>query len=175
MGFNARLAPYTIEKTIEVRGTSKGAAVSQHFPIHKFAFASQLVGAFANVRRIIVAGTGVDLGVVADTTTGVDEVSIWKHATADTTATYATALRAAARTGVQAAAALVWAIPVTSGVGGTSGAPSLYTLTNKSAARRKFVAGDVAYMHFGPYGATNLDRAHVVDIQMDFIIGHEAS
>jgi len=172
MGFNPRLAPFTITKQIQVRETSNDASVSQHFPIFVFPFAGQLVGARANIRKVQAAGTAVDAGQAATTNTGVDEISIWKHATDDTTATYATGLRAAARTGAQdtsTGGGLHWKIA------GTSSAPGLYALTNKSAARRKFSAGDTAMMHISPYAATNSHRVHVVDIQMDYIIGHEAS
>lgn len=173
MGFNARLAPYTITRTIEVRETSNDAAVSQHFPVFRFPFAGQIVGAFANVRRVTAAGSAADVAVEATTNTGVDEISLWKHATDDTTATYATSLRAAARTGAQdtssaADPGINWRLQTTSAVTG------LYTLTNKSATRRKFSAGDVVLMHFGPYGLTNAHRVHDVEVQMDYIIGHEA-
>lgn len=178
MGFNPRLAPFSITKQIEVRETSKDAAVSQHFPILKAPFAGQLVGAYANVRKIQAAGTAMDAAQAATTNTGVDEISIWNYATADTTATYATGLRMAARTGDQDSVAsdgLNWGLPPTSGVAAVSGTPGLYTLTNKSAARRKFLAGDVLMMHISPYGATNSHRVHAVDVQVDYIIGHEAS
>ena len=173
MGFNARLAPYTISRTIEIRQSSGGRAVNQNFPLFKFPLAGQLVGAYANVRRITLAGSAHDAAVEATTNTGVDEVSIWKHATADTTATYATALRAAIRTGAQdtssaAAPGINWRLQTTSGVAG------LYTLTNKSAARRKFLAGDVAYVHVSTYAAaTNAHIGHTVEVQMDYVIGHE--
>ena len=177
MGFNPRLAPFTVTKKFEVRETSKASNVIQHFPLFKFPFAGQLVGAYANVRKVQAAGIAVDKPQLATTATGVFEVSIWNHATADTTATYATALRAAARTGNKNSTlggGLTWKLPLTSGVAGVSGEPSMYTLTNKSATRRKFLAGDVAMVNISPYGATNSNRVHVLDVQMDFIIGHEA-
>ncbi len=182
MGFNPRLAPFSVLKTIEVRESSKDAGASQHFPVYKFPFAGQLVGAYANVRKVQPLADNPDTGVEATTNTGVDEISIWKHATADTTATYATGLRAAIRTGAQdtSSAALPginWRAPhgAPGAARGTSGEKTMYSLTNKSATRRKFLAGDVAMLHISPYGATDSHRIHVVDIQMDFIIGHEAS
>ena len=176
MGFNARLAPYTITRTIQVRATSKDAAASQHLPVFRFPFAGQLVGAYANLRRITLAATAADASVVGTTNTGVDEISLWKHATDDTTATYATSLRAAIRTGAQnseAGGGLEWRHP--SATTGVSGEDSMYALTNKTAARRKFGAGDVMLMHISPYGGTDAHRAWDVELQMDYIIGHEAS
>ncbi len=178
MGFNPRLAPYSLTCQIEVRETSKDAAKSQHFPIFKFPFAGQILNAHANVRKIQAAGTAMDASVEATTNSGVDEISLWKHATADTTATYATALRSAIRTGAQdtsTGGGVNWRLPVTGNVAATSGEKSMYALTNKSAARRKYLAGDVVYMHISPYGATNSHRVHEVTLQMDYMIGHEAS
>ncbi len=171
-GFNPRLAPFVVTKSIMVRESSNDAAAAQHFPVYKFPFAGQLLSAYANVRKVQPSAAAVDAAQLATTNTGVNEVSLWKHATADTTATYVTALRAAARTGNQNSTlggGLTWKIH------GTSAEPTMYTLTNKSAARRKFLAGDVVMMHFLPYAATNSHRQHVVDIQMNFMIGHEAS
>lgn len=172
MGFNARLAPFTIATTVEVRATSKDAAASQHYPVFRFPFAGQLVGAYANVRKVTLAGTAMDAAVEATTATGVQEISLWKHATDDTTATYATALRAALRTGnkdTSTGGGINWRLPTTSGVNG------LYALTNKSAARRKFGAGDVMLMHIAPYGVTDAHRAYNIELQADYIIGYEAS
>lgn len=172
MGFNARLAPFSITRTIEVRESSKDRNANQNFPLFKFPADGQIVGAYANVRRNILA-TGPDVAVEATTNTGVDEVNIWKFATADTTATYATALRACYRTGAQdtssaAAPGINWRLATTSGVDG------LYTLTNKSATRRKFLAGDVAMLHISAYAAaTDAHIGHTVDLQFDYVIGHE--
>jgi len=181
MGFNNRLAPYVVAKQILVRESSNDAAVSQHFPVYKFPFAGMLVGAYANVALIQPAADNPDVTVEATTSRGVDEISLWKHATADTTATYATGLRAAKRTGAQdtssaAAPGINWRLPhgAPGAAAGTSGEKSMYALTNQTAARRKFLAGDVVMMHFGPYAPTDSHRMHRVDIQMDFIIGHEA-
>ena len=177
MGFNPRLAPFTIMKTIEVRETSNDSSVAQNFPLFKFPFAGQLVGAYANVRKVQAIGTAVDVAQLATTNTGVNQVSIWKHATADATASYVTALRSAARTGnanSTQGGGLTWKILATAGTAGTSAEPTMYSLTNKSAARRKYLAGDVAVVHIDPYGATNSHRMHILDIQMDYIIGHES-
>jgi len=167
MGFNPRLAPYSIEKSVQVRVNSAAAGDGQEHPIFKFPFAGQMVGAFANVRRISPTGVAVDAAIAADTTTAIPQVSLWKHATDDTTATYATGLRAAKRTGV--AGVIAWDLPTTTAIRG------FYTLTNQTAARRKFGAGDAVLVHVDVTGATDAHRAFQVDLQMDYIIGHEAS
>ena len=170
MGFNPRLAPYTVKSDVRLHFETATDTNSLQRPLFKFPFAGQLVGAYANVDRQFpgLANAGME----ASTATGIDEISIWNHATADTTATYATALRAAARTGNQdtsTGGGINWRLP------GTTGEPSLYTLTNKSAARRKFVQGDVAMLHVRNYGGTDTSRIFEVHVQMDYIIGHEAS
>ncbi len=173
MGFNPRIAPYSVVKVVPIQPTSAVAAAGlHHFPIFKFPFAGQLVGAYANVRKINVIGTTADVAVEATTNTGINQISLWKHATDDTTATYATSLRSAARTGnkdTSTGGGINWRLPVTSAVTG------LYTLTNKSATRRKYAAGDVCFMCVAPYGLTNADRPYEVTIQADYIIGEEAS
>lgn len=174
MGFNPRIAPYSINRVIPIQPTSAVAAAGlHHFPIFKFPFAGQLVGAYANIRKINVTGAGADASVAATTATGINQVSLWKHATDDTTATYATSLRSAARTGdknSEAGGGIAWALPAN-----TATTRGLYTLTNKSAARRKYNAGDVCFMCVAPYGLTNANRPYEVTIQADYIIGEEAS
>ena len=176
MGFNARLAPYTLCRDIEFQATSNDAAATQHCSLFKFPFAGQLVGAYANVRKIQPAATAATAAVEATTNTGIDQVCIWKHATDDTTATYATALRAAARTGdadSSTGGGINWRLPTTAAGTNTTEA-GLYTLTNKTATRRKFNAGDQAILGFSSYGATNSHRQWSVHVQMDYVIGHEA-
>ena len=170
MGFNPRLAPYTVFRDLRLHFETGTDTNSLHRPVFKFPFAGQLVSAYANVDRHLIGA--INSAVEATTNTGIDEISIWNHATADTTATYATALRSAARTGLQNSSTgggLNWRLP------GTTGEKSMYALTNKTAARRKFVAGDVAMVHVRNYGATDTSRIFEVHLQMDYIIGHEAS
>lgn len=168
MGFNPRLAPYTVMRDIRLHFETATDTNSLHRAVWKAPFAAQLVGAYAQAERHLVGA--VNAAFEATTNTGIDEISIWKHATADTTATYATALRMAARTGNQDSSTgggVNWRLP------GTTGEKSMYALTNKSAARRKFLAGDVAMAHVRNYGATDTSRIAEVHIQMDYIIGHE--
>ena len=171
MGFNPRLAPYSITKSIMVQASSKMAATQQNFPIFRFPFAGQLVGAYANVALSYPDAATKDAAIDAATNANVGHVSIWKHAAADTTATYATSLRAAIRTGANdtsTGGGINWLWPTTSGIDG------LYSLTNKSAARRCFAAGDNALLCFVPSYATNAHHVFRVDLQMDYIIGQEA-
>jgi hypothetical protein len=170
MGFNARLAPYTVMRDIRLHFETATDTNSLQRPIWKTPFAAQLVGGYANLERHLVGL--VNASMEATTNTGVDEISFWKHATADVTPTYITALRMAARTGNQNSSTgggINWRLP------GTSGEKSMYTMTNKSAARRKLVAGDVVMLHARNYGATDTSRIFEVHLQMDYIIGHEAS
>jgi len=187
MGFNPRLAPYTVSKTIEVRATSKDAATSQQFTLYRFPFAGQLVGAYANIRRVTLAGSAADAAIEATTNTGVKELSIWRVDATDTTATYTDALWAASRHAENTAGAITedsstggginWHLPTTArttaeiAAGNTNG---IYAMENSSASLRKFGAGDLAMMHIDPYGATDAHRAWNVEIQMDYIIGHES-
>ncbi len=176
MGFNPRISPYSITKNLQIRETSGKRATSQYFDIFRFPFAGQIIAAHANVRRVLPAASTADAVVEATANTGVDEISLWKHATDDTTATYATGLRSCIRTGAQAtstADGINWrGRTATTAV---SGEDSLYTLTNKSATRRKYNAGDRVLMHFSAYSAATAAHVmHVVELQMDYIIGEEA-
>jgi hypothetical protein len=170
MGFNPRLAPYSITKSIRVVASSKMGATAQNFPIFRFPFAGQLIGAYANVALSYPDSATKDAAIDAATNANVGQVSIWKHAAADVTATYATALRAAIRTGnndTSTGGGINWLWPTTSGIDG------LYSLTNKSGARRVFAAGDQALLYFVPSYSTAAHRNFRVDLQMDYIIGQE--
>ena len=178
MPFNPRLAPYSITKTLQIRETSGKRGTSQYFPIFRFPRAGQIIGAHANIRRGLVDATAKDAIVEATTNTGVDELSLWKHATDDTTATYATSLRSCIRTGAQdtssaAAPGINWrGRTVATAV---SGEKTLYALTNKSAARRKYNAGDRVLLHISPYSASTAAHIiHEVELQVDYILGEES-
>lgn len=171
MGFNPRISPYTISKSFYVNASSKMAATAQNFPIFRFPFAGQLIGAYANVTLTYPDAATKDAAIDAVTNANVGEVSIWKHAADDTTATYATSLRAAIRTGnndTSTGGGINWLWPTTTTI------DALYSLTNKSAARRKFAAGDNALLYFVPSYATNAHNTFRVDLQMDYIIGYES-
>lgn len=171
MGFNARLAPYSICKSVDIYQSSKMGATAQYAPVFRFPFAGQLIGAYANVAFKTVDGSAKSAAITAATNANVGQVSVFKHAADDTTLTYATGLRAALRTGDNNSAAgggINWLWPTTTTIDG------LYSLTNKSAARRKFAAGDQAMLYFVPSYATDAHRVFQVDLQMDYIIGYEA-
>ena len=171
MGFNPRLAPYSVSKSVLINASSKMAATQQNFPLFRFPFAGQLVGAYANVALTYPDAGTKDAAIDAATNANVGHVSIWKHAADDTTATYATSLRAAIRTGNNDTATgggIDWLWPTTTTIDG------LYSLTNKSGTRRKFAAGDNALICFVPSYATNAHNTFRLDIQMDYIYGYEA-
>ncbi len=172
MGFNPRLAPYTVYRDVRLHFETGSDTNSLHRPVFKFPFAGQLISAYANVDRHLTGAA--NSSVEATTNTGIDEISLWKHATADTTATYATGLRSLQRTGAQDSSTgggINWRLP------GTSGEKSLYAFSNNntaSAARKQYLAGDVVMMHARNYGATDTSRIFEVHLQVDYVIGHEA-
>jgi hypothetical protein len=171
MGFNSRLAPYTLSRHFRLHFETGSDTNSLHRPIFKFPFAGQIVEANAVVDRF--AAGAINAAVEATTNTGIDEISIWKHATADTTATYATGLRALQRTGNQNSSTgggINWRLP------GTSGEDTMYVFSNNNtaaASRKQFLANDVAMLHVRNYGATDTSRIFHVNLQMDYVIGHE--
>lgn len=171
MGFNARLAPYTILKQHTFIASSKMASTTQYQPLFRFPFAGQLVGAYANVTKVYADAATKDAAMDAATNANITEVSILKHATDDTTLTYATGLRAAILTGANdsvTGGGVDYTWPT------TSGGTGLKALTNKTLLRRSFGAGDQALLKLTPtYAATNAHYVWRVDVQMDYVIGQE--
>jgi hypothetical protein len=172
MGFNPRLAPFTVSRHFRLHFETAQDTNDLHRPLFKFPFAGQIIAAYANAERYIAGG--LNTAVEATTNTGIDEMSIWKHATDDTTATYATGLRSLQRTGAQDSSTgggINWRLP------GTSGEDSMYSFSNNntaSAARKQYAAGDVAMLYVRNYGATDTSRIFHINVQMDYVIGHEA-
>lgn len=171
MGFNPRLAPYSITGSIRHQFTSKDAAAAMNKDIFQWPFAGEIVNAYANITLLGAAGAA-DGAPVATTATGIGDISIWKVADADTTATYATGLRAVKRTGAAnsvASGGLAWLQTE------TSASPGLYTLTNQTVTRRQFAAGDRAILRVAPRAATNGVHNYEVRYQMNYVIGHEGA
>jgi len=170
MGFNARLAPYTVAKQLIFVASSKMAATTQYQPLFRFPYAGQLVGAYANVTRTYADAATKDAAINAATGANITEVSILKHATDDTTLTYATGLRAAILTGANdsvTGGGVDYFWPTTTvGTG-------LKALTNKTLLRRSFDAGDQAIVKLTPNYATSAHYVWRVDLQMDYVIGQE--
>ncbi len=164
MGFNARLAPYSVVKEVNFQtNTNTDTFTRDHF-IFRFPYAGQLIGAYAAL------GQGASAQAADDKTTNLYEVSLWKNSADNTTATYATDDRAAKRTGEAAntTGSLTW----------TAGA--VYTLTNQTAALRTFAAGDKMFLRTGFTAATTHNTTQFglqqekLEIQADYIIGYEA-
>ncbi len=162
MGFNARLAPYSVVSEVMFQtNTNTDTFQRDHF-IFRFPFAGQLIGAYAAL------GQGASAQAADDKTTNLYEVSLWKNSADNTTATYDTADRAAKRTGaVNATGGILWANN------------TVYALTNQTAARRKFDAGDKMYLRTGftaavAHGTTFQYPQEQLEIQADYIIGEEA-
>jgi len=173
MGFNPRLAPYTLAKQLTFVVSSKMAdQTTQYQPLFRFPFAGQLIGAYANVTLSYPDCATKDAAIDAATNANITEVSILKHAAADATLTYATGLRAAILTGANdtvTGGGVDYPWPT------TSGGVGMKALTNKTATRRSFVAGDQAIVKFTPDYATTAHYVFRVDLQMDYIIGHESA
>ncbi len=172
MGFNPRLAPYTVSKSFYFIATSKDAAVVQNLPVYRFPFAGQLVGASANI-QYKAGGETTFVELLGTTNTGAN-LMLWKFATDDTTATYATGLRALQRTGAAnstASAGISWRRAETSG---SVGLIPFSDNNTASAARKQFNAGDDVMLQLDPRGATDAHREFRVDLQVDYIIGHES-
>ena len=164
MGFNPRLAPYTVNKEVGYQTNTDTDTFSKDHFLFRFPFAGQLISAYAAL------GPNATVLPGDDKTTNLWEVSIWKNSVDNTTATFATADRAALRTGEAAntTGALAWATN------------TVYTLTNKSGARRRFNAGDKLYLRTSYTAATShgsLTAMAVLQerlgVQMDYIIGQE--
>jgi hypothetical protein len=164
MGFNARLTPYTVTKEVNFHtNTDTDTFDVDHF-VFRFPFAGQLVGAYACLGQGAAALAG------DDKTTNLYEVSLWKEGEATDAGVYATGARAAKRTGELAntTGALIWALN------------RVYALTNLTAARRKFAAGDKMYLRTGYTAATSHNtttfafQQEKIEIQADYIIGYEA-
>ena len=171
MGFNPRLAPYSLNQTFTVWLGTATTIQTYNVDLFRFPFAGQLLNAYANAAQIVPAGGTVPAAVEATTNTAMFEVSLWKATDGDTTATYATGARAAIRTGAMNSSTgggINWRLAATSGV------PGLYALTNKSAARRKFAADDRLLAHVGVQGATNANRTYEVRVQANYVIGYES-
>lgn len=176
MGFNPRLHPYTVSKSITIHVTSKDAGAIHHVPVFKFPFAGQLVGASANIMYTFADGDHA-IGIEATTNTGVESIALWKFAAADTTATFATGLRSLQRTGTQdtsTGGGLNWRAAVHGpNASGARGFIAFSDNNTASAARKQYLQNDEVMLLFDPYGVTNAHRTFRVDLQMDYIIGHE--
>lgn len=171
MGFNPRLAPYSLTKQLCFIASSKMAATTQYQPLFRFPYQGQLIGAYANVTQTYADAATKDAAIDAATGANITEVSILKHATDDTTLTYATGLRAAILTGANDSVTgggvdYTWPT-TTTGVG-------MKALTNKTATRRTFGPGDQAIVKLTPNYATSAHYVWRVDLQLDYIIGTEA-
>lgn len=161
MGFNPRLAPYSVTKEVNYQTNTDVATFELDHFLMKMPFAGQLLGAYTALAQGAAP-------VAVDTTTALYEVSIWKNSADNTTATYATGDRAAKRTGaVNQTGAIAWA------------SNTVYALTNQTATRRNFDAGDKLYLRTAFTAAVNHGTAfgfpqEKLEIQMDYVIGQEA-
>lgn len=171
MGFNPRLALYTTYRDLTLLFETGTDTNSLHREVFRFPVAGEVIAAHANVDRH-VPGV-INTGVEATTNTGIDEISLWKFATDDTTATYVTGLRSLQRTGAQDSSTgggINWRLT------GTAGEPGLYTFSDNNTAanaRKRYNAGDIVMMHVRNYGATDTSRIFEVHLQLDYLLGRE--
>ncbi len=142
MGFNPRLAPYTVTYNQDVVFEVTNATVDMDW--FRFPFAGQLLAAYA-------ATSG---NIATDTTTALTTVAIGKSL-------QGTGAYAAAASRVVTAAA----------TGSTWDNTTQYTLTNSSTASElKFAAGDWAMLRRIFIHSTGTVKG--LSVQMDYVIGY---
>lgn len=144
MGFNPRLAPYTLTYQ---QNPFLNASGTDDIDWYRFPFAGELLAAYATVQS----------NIVTDTTTAITTLAVAKSA---------------AGTG---AYAVVASRVVTAGSNGAStwDNTTQYTLANHSTlASRQFAAGDWAMIRI--INANSSAGANLVNVQMDYVLGHEA-
>ncbi len=143
MGFNPRLAPYSI--TFQQDNAFEVSSTTVDMDWFRFPFAGQLLAAYA----------AVNIDIATDTTTAITTLAIGKSL---------------AGTGAYAAAA---SRVVTAGSDGASewDKTTQYTLTNSSTASElKFAAGDWAMIR--RVQVHNSGALRGLNVQMDYVIGY---
>lgn len=163
MGFNPRLAPYSIQMRCPLTKLVTTGPHEHDTFLHKMAFAGQVLGAYACLGPLSNAVAS------SDTTTWLSIVAVWKEGEATTTGVYATASMCAARETGETAAV---------NTGGSWVVNRPYTLTNEVVSRRTLSAGDKLYLRTryrhdsSGLGATVQED---ISIQVDYIYGLETA
>ncbi len=163
MGFNPRLAPYSIQTVCDLHKLTTSGPHEMDTFLHKMAFAGQVLGGYACLgpQAVAIAAT--------DTTTWLSVVAVWKEGADTTTGVYATGSMVVARE--------------TGETGAVNGdghwvVNRPYTLTNESVTRRTLAAGDKLYLRtrfqFDTTRPANIIPEDI-SIQVDFMYGLETA
>jgi len=165
MGFNPRIAPYSVQVSCPFIDTTSAGVQELDTFLHKMAFAGQVVGGYACL------GATSPLVASSDTTTWLSVCAVWKEGEATTTGVYATASMCCARERGETAA-------VNTGGHWVKNRP--YTLTNEIASRRTLAAGDKLYLRTKYQGDTTRWKDATIknedmSIQVDYIYGLESA
>jgi hypothetical protein len=164
MGFNPRLAPYSIQMNCPMTKLVASGPHDMDTFLHQAAFAGQVLGAYACLGPLIESAVAA-----GDTTTWLSVVAVWKEGEATTTGVYATGQMCAGRETGEA------------GADNTGGAWALnqpYTLTNEVVSRRNFDAGDKLYLrtrYQHDVSSMNASVQEDITIQVDYIYGLETA
>lgn len=145
MGFNARLAPYTVTLQMDSMGEASGTHDLDWF---RFPFAGELLAVYA----------AVSANIETDTSTAITTLAVGKSLAG--TGDYA-----AASSRVVTAAA----------TGSTYDPTTQYTLTNSTTiAEVRFAAGDWAMLRVINVNAASA-AIRPLSVQMDYVIGYSAA
>ncbi len=143
MGFNPRLAPYTLTYQQDPFLNTTGTDDIDWF---RFPFAGELLAAYGSVQS----------NIATDTTTAITTLAVAKSDAG--TGAYAVVASRVVTAG--SASASTW------------DNATQYTLSNHSTlASRQFAAGDWAMIRIIQ---ANTSSVNLVNVQMDYVIGHEA-
>ena len=165
MGFNPRIAPYSIQMRCALMGTTTSGPHELDSFLHTMAFKGQVVGAYAGLDALAQAIAS------SDATTWFSVCAIWKEGEATTTGVYATDAMCAARETGEATA---------DNLDGHWAKNRVYTLTNEVASRRTLEAGDKLYLRTRTQrDTTTYKNTKIIDegltIQVDYIYGLESA
>ena len=143
MGFNPRLAPYSV--TYQTNPFAKASA-TRDIDWFRFPFAGQLLSAYASV----------DTNIATDATTAITTLSIGKSLAG--TGAYAAVASRVVTAGADGAS--------------TYDNTTQYTLSvTSTGATKKFAAGDWAMLRLIHVHSSGAYRG--LTVQMDYVIGHE--
>ena len=161
MGFNPRLAPYSIQSNCDLNRLTTSGPHNMDTYLHTMAFAGQVIGGYACLGPQAVAIAS------SDSTTWLSIVAVWKEGAATAVGVYETASFCVARETGETGAL---------NTGGHWQVLRPYTLTNEVTSRRQLAAGDKLFLRtrfqFDTTRPGNIIPEDIT-IQVDYIYGHE--
>ena len=165
MGFNPRIAPYSIQMSCPFVDTTSAGVQELDTFLHKMAFAGQVIGGYACL------GATAPAVASSDTSTWLSVCAVWKEGAATTTGVYATASMCVARETGETDAV---------NADGSWVKNHVYTLTNESVTRRTLAAGDKLYLRTRFKAVTSRMNARGIkveemNVQVDYIYGLESA